>query len=235
MNTSSSAAPVISARSIISIVNALRPRLVSTLCLVGLGVVTLTAPRIFAAPPPVTVTQPVQVQVVNTAAQPAQVQVVNPVQVQGTVSLTGGQPVDVQGSVETLNDALHQPYLKTDFANVEAGSYSASVSVPVPAGKRLVIETIAVRVGVPVGQTALVSLTATSEGAGVVMPVAMQSSVDWNVSTGHFTKYSSTLPVHLRADGPTNADGALIFEIERNTNVGSGDLRVTIAGYLVDL
>src|SRR5947208_3290247 len=109
MSASSSPTPVNSAGSFAAIARFIRPRLISAICL-GIASVGFVAPSVLAAPPPVTVAQPVQVQVVNTAAAPAQVEVVKPVQVQGTVSLTGGQPVQVQGSVETLDDALHQPF-----------------------------------------------------------------------------------------------------------------------------
>jgi len=237
MHTFSSTTPGLAARSFASIVNRIRPRLISTLCVAsfGVGSLSLVPPCAFAAPPPVTVNQPVQVQVVNTAAQPAQVQVVNPVQVQGTVSLTGSQPVQVQGAVETLNDALRQPYLQTATINAADGDFFATVFLSVPAGKRLVIETIVVQFIVPFGQTGLVDLTVTSQGAGILVPLATQTSMDWNVSVGHFTVYTSTLAARLRVDAPAAADGLMRFELDRNSSAGSASFRATVAGYLVDL
>src|SRR5688500_17336794 len=90
-------------------------------------------PAMFAAngPPPVTVNQPV------------------------AVTVTG--PVEVQGSVEVLNDALKVPYNRMFEVTLADGSSSSTSSVGgLTAGKRLVIETIGVEVRVVPGQKVVV-------------------------------------------------------------------------------
>src|SRR6187551_351638 len=118
-------------------------RLISTLCIASLSVTGFITPSVFAVPPPLTVAQPVQVQVVNTAAAPAQVEVVKTVQ--------------VQGLIETLDDVVHQPYVQTQSILVGANE-GAVLGFTIPAGKRLVIETVTVEAEVDLGQRARVAL-----------------------------------------------------------------------------
>ena len=204
-----------------------RPCFISTLCLIGAA--GLIAPRTFAAPPPVTVTQPVQVQVVNTAAAPAQVQVVNPVQVQGAISITG-QAVQVQGSVETLNDAVHQPFNLTLSAEFGSDGF-VHQNFYIPAGKRLVIETVTVEAAVPAGQKVLVRLEVPN-----FLSLAVQSQGVFSDASDTLEHFVGTHPVKVRVDSPADpTQPAFTITAFRGSAGGTGFFYASVAGYLVDL
>jgi hypothetical protein len=169
---------------------------------------SLVAPHTFAAPPPVTVVQPVQVQVVNTATQPAQVEVTKPVQ--------------VQGGVEVLNDALCVPYLRSVTVNYP-NSYG---SFSIPAGKRLIIETIAVEVLTKFPDSKSVPQLYTP--AGDRFPLAVQFLGVDTTGYGHLV---GTQSIKLRYDAPSGPSQTT-FLIEY---AGADFFRASIAGYLVDL
>ena len=103
--------------------------------IVTLGAFSI-APALFAAggPPPVTINEPV------------------------TVRVTG--PVEVQGSVEVLNDALKTVFNRSMFAPIPIGLSNELLPFPsIPAGKRLVIETLSVTVEVDATQRARASFS----------------------------------------------------------------------------
>lgn len=193
-----------------------RPRFISAVCLATLGVASFLAPRAFAAPPPVTVTQPVQVQVVNSASAPAQVEV--------------AKTVSVQGAVETLNDALRQPYIQSGGAQIQHSNTDATATLLfyVPAGKRLVIETVTVRTAI----TATSGIDVSLNVGGTQLSLAVQSQ--GSAGGG----YSGTHPIKLLVDGPADSSvTAPTFSITADySNVSViGSLKAAVAGYLVDL
>ena len=207
MTPSSLPTPANSASSTAWIVNAVRPRLLSALCLAGLslGALSLTAPHSSAAQLP----QPALVQVVNTAAAPAQVQVVGPMQ--------------MQGAVETLNDVLYTPYFHT-----ETVPYPGTVAkFTVPVGKRLIIETVTVMVSRIPGQMILPTLFTPN---GERLSLAMQSQgID---IAYHGNEYLvGTHPIKLRIDGGTDSTQPT-FTIQCDN---SQTFWASVAGYLVDL
>lgn len=205
-----------------------RPRFIFRLCFASLGVASLLALRSFAAPPPVTVAQPVQVQVVNTDATPAQVQVVGPIQ--GTVGVQG--PVQVQGAVEVLNDALRIPYNKTVQTNDPNPSVSY-MSFPVPTGKRLVIKTIGLQCTVSSGHMVFAGLTETSgevAPGGFYLPLVFQSS---GLLQPGITTYTTTISTDISFDRKEGYTPTIQLNY---TNGGVSPVLVaSVSGYLIDL
>ena len=57
-----------------------------------------------------------------------------------------------------MNDALYEPYIKLAFFSLLDGTLLGEVDIDVPDGKRLVLETVSVQVGVPSGQKVRVFL-----------------------------------------------------------------------------
>lgn len=135
MRTSSLPKPVLSAGSIASIINMVRPPLLSTLCLasLGIGAVSLVAPRTFAAPPPVTVAQPVQVQVVNS----------EPLAVKGTVAVSGPLNVSLTGNssdTPVFVQAARQPLFRASALFNWSENAGAQLKITNTTGARVAIQ-----------------------------------------------------------------------------------------------
>jgi hypothetical protein len=131
----------------------------------SLGAFFATSSITAATPKGVTVAeQPIQVEVVNEAPvvvemaneTPMIVEVVNEAPV--VVEVVNETPIvveivnDVPVPVETVDDALREPYIVGHSKNVEFESDIAVVSFSIPAGGRLVVETLTIRVKVAPGQ-----------------------------------------------------------------------------------
>ena len=137
--------------------------------------------------------------------------------------------VSVEGVVEVLNDVLREPFNQT--RQISATSSNAGVSFDVPTGKRLVIETIAIRATVTAGVPMRVDGTAVSGGSdfSIEVPLVAQGMAD----TFGNEFFRGTQSVKIRVDGL-----AINNEINFSyTRFGSGisTLRVTLNGYLVPL
>jgi hypothetical protein len=138
----------------------------------------------------------------------------------------------------TSINAARQPVQFEGVVTFANGSSAATsnVAFTVPAGKRLVIETIGILIAVPTGQQIDVSVTVTSGQSGIG-----QSQLDYHLPFGSkFTvlggedTYIGTFPVRLYADPGTKPD---LF-IQRNSEQGGSSLdggHVSFSGYLVNL
>src|SRR5687768_10344642 len=166
-------------------------------------------PAMFAAaggPPPVTIDQPV------------------------AVTVTG--PVEVQGSVEVLNDALKVPYNRMFEVSLADGISSRTSTVGgLTAGKRLVIETIAVEVrGVP-GQKVSVNVggTAVALTDRFFLPIPVSDQGQF------FTRqiFAGAQAVKIMID-PRKISG-LVVALGRNASTGPAEATFTFCGYLEDL
>jgi hypothetical protein len=155
---------------------------------------------IIAAPPPVNIAQPVEVVVKNA--------------------------VEVQGSVETLNDAFYEPYRA--FKTASTSGLNTGVQFDIPAGKRLVIETITLSISVLPGQKAAAYLQVTNELPPFYLTVESQ---------GVFferEQFAGTHPVKLRIDGPESGS-AFTIGVARTTVGENMSIVASVAGYLVPL
>ncbi len=226
MTPSSLRTPANSVSSTTCILNVVRRRFVTTVSLAALvvGAASLIAPDMSAAPPPVTVTQPVQVQVVNTAAQPAQVQVVNPVQVQGTVQ--------VEGVVDVLKGPAKLPYIKEMSIPISEYQEAVVLRFAIPTGKRLVTETITLEATAPVGQTIQAQLLIVGVVIGGETGTATLSTSLQGTSPTGKAVFAATHPITLRID---SSRSELVARISRYPLPGEGHAMVSIFGYLEDL
>ena len=138
------------------------------------------------------------------------------------VSVVG--PVQVEGAVETVNDALRLPYFQS-----RSGDGQDTLSFTIPAGKRLVIEAISVLADVPNGQSAYFALNASTPFT--FMFLAPQIAMPW---TAVQTLVVCTHAIRMRLDAPADQDGTVTISVFRS-GTGGTVFRGAISGYLVDL
>ena len=156
---------------------------------------------IFASPPPVTVTQPVQVEVVKS--------------------------IPVQGTVETLNDSLNTSFYRT----LEFSSGQGTVQFSVPAGKRLIIESVAYNAIALQGVPVILTLFVQSPIGTANISLPAQSVVNYG---GNLTWQMGVAPLHLRVDGGANTV-IEVYSQSPASPVGAISFSATVAGYLVDI
>jgi hypothetical protein len=137
--------------------------------------------------------------------------------------------VSVEGVVEVLNDVLRQPF--NESRQISSTGTTGNVTFDVPAGKRLVIETIAVQAVVTGGSQMRVDGQATSGGTDFTLDVPLQSQGVFDTFGNQFSRAMQT--VKIRVDG-TAATSEIFFGYTR-IGAGISTLRVTLNGYLVDL
>src|SRR5688500_656570 len=91
-------------------------------------------------------------------------------------------PVDVQGAVEVINDALTIPSNHGYSILIPDGSSPSAVNFPeIPTGKRLIIETMSARLYLTVGQSGYVDFSVAGMGPNgqafaVPIPVSAQGT-----------------------------------------------------------
>jgi hypothetical protein len=160
----------------------------------------LSASNIHAAPPPVTITQPIQVEVVK--------------------------PVTVQGTIETLDESLHE----TVLARLPL---TGDIKLVIPAGKRLVIESISYSVDSDSTSIFEVNLVITGNtDASIRLP--RQETVTFFNPTPRL-KINSVLALPLRIDSTKN--GSVFFDLRQlgSTPLGLVSGEGLISGYFVDM
>jgi hypothetical protein len=140
----------------------------------------------------------------------------------------GPPPVQVQGTVDVINDVLRTPYARTDFGG---GAKVDQVNFDVPAGKRLVVEVVTLELFHNPTEGFFVTLnTITPEGNAVVSTplsfITRPFNSTHSVSTG-------VHPITVRVDGRTGSSSELSFELIRTA--GGGSFTVSVRGYLVDI
>ncbi len=144
-------------------------------------------------------------------------------------AVAGPAPTQVQGVVEVLNDVLYTPYVRS--VSTEEGSLPW-VSFDVPAGKRLIIETISFQ-GLHLtaaGVKRVLLDHAVSANTRLHIPLAVQE----RIVDGATTFLISTLPVKMRVDSVPNETGEILIRMGGSTPDTSGRIMVAINGYLID-
>ena len=142
-------------------------------------------------------------------------------------------PVDVRGSVDLLNDAFRTPFNTNVTGTIAAGSLTSfPAAINIPAGKRLVIETISVRVRVPSGQRVQAELQATaavgSRATGFECPIGVQFE-------GIFEREDVFVGTHrVRLVIDRRQVSRLEFSFSRSANFSAGSFTAFLGGYLED-
>jgi hypothetical protein len=143
-----------------------------------------------------------------------------PTTVQGQVS--------VEGVVEVLNDVLHRPY--NESQGIGSTQAAGLLSFDVPAGKRLVVQSISMRATVTAGLKVRVEGQFAAANGSAFIDVALQSQGVF----GEAEFFSVAQPLTFRVDG-SNAPGEIVFSFQRTGTSGITNLRVNVYGYLVDI
>jgi hypothetical protein len=142
------------------------------------------------------------------------------------VAVTVTNPVEIQGSIEVVNDALKTPFQRG--VNISMGEGAAEIEdtvIALPANKRLVIETITIQSNAPVGQTGWATLGLGSARAHLATQV---------VGTNAFTTRSigsHSLTFRLN----TNQVSQLHLQVLRSASTGSANIQVSLFGYTEDI
>ena len=147
-----------------------------------------------------------------------------------TRAVAGPAPTEVQGVVEVLNDVLYTPYARVVTTQDGALPWA---NFDVPAGKRLIIETISFQGMHPTaaGVKRVLMEHAVSGGARITIPLAAQE----RVVDGANTFLIATLPVKMRIDSVLNDAKEILIRMGGSTPDSSGRIMVGIHGYLIDL
>jgi hypothetical protein len=126
--------------------------------------------------------------------------------------------------VPTSDVAPMQPYLSSCYANTPPISSEAACDLPVPAGERLVVQSVGISaVTSPGGRVTTAQLIATVSGNITNFPVAVpylvsQSSVDYSTSSQALRLYS---------------DDDLVCALNFN-NANGASATCVVSGYLVE-
>ena len=148
------------------------------------------------------------------------------------LSVVVSGPVDVRGSVDILNDAFRTPFNTNVTGVISSGavnSFGAVLNIPV--GKRLVIETVSVRVRVPSGQRALADLEGTATAGsrtGFEFPLAL----DFEGTFDREDVFVGTHRVRMVID--RRQISRLEFNINRSANFSTASFTAFVGGYLED-
>jgi hypothetical protein len=121
------------------------------------------------------------------------------------------------------------PFLKTINFNIDSGTSQNNVSIPIPEGKRLVIEHVSARAQGPVGQKYIAQIQTnsprTESPAGIFWLVFFHQ--------GTFAKidvFTSSQPMHVYAEA---GKPPLLFVATRTGISGTAFVEATISGFLV--
>ena len=152
--------------------------------------------------------------------------------VQGTIETTSGGVKFPDGSVQTtafsaMSSPPLQPFAKQLSATFPVGAPGTTASFTVPAGKRLVIETVSLLVTLPFGQI-VESFSITTSVNGQVIDCSLFPSPIPQSGSGSI--YGVTQPLKIYADAGTQ----VIAGILRGFAAGDGSFTLAISGYLVD-
>jgi hypothetical protein len=150
------------------------------------------------------------------------------------VANTPAEPVPVTGTVEVVNDALYEPYIKTaSVFDLDGGDVQFQVAFDVPDGKRLILETVVVQANVQSGQKVRVSLDSQVNPAinkYVIGFLPVRDPVPF-LGTDY---YVVNQPFKLRQDWFLGSTDEIIIRMSRDSSSGEASLLVTVYGYLVD-
>jgi hypothetical protein len=137
-------------------------------------------------------------------------------------AVAGPTPTEVQGVVEVLNDVLYTPYSRSILT---ADGSLPWANFDVPAGKRLIIETISFQ-----------GLHPTAKGVKrVLMEHTISANTRITIPLVAQERVVATLPVKMRIDSVLNDNKEILIRMGGSTPDSSGRIMVAIHGYLIDL
>lgn len=123
------------------------------------------------------------------------------------------------------------PYVKTVSFNIDSGTTQNNISIPVPEGKRLVIDFISARAQGPAGQKFIAQIQTS------VSKVESPRGIYWLVfyPQGTFSTidvYTASQPMNVLAEPGTPP---LMFVVTRTRVTGTAFVEATISGHLIPI
>jgi hypothetical protein len=171
------------------------------------------------------------VKIINSTSEPVPTTVNN----SPTVKLASNAAVTVNNGesspvlTRNVNDGV-TPFHQAIIGSFPTGSFSGSAIIPVPDGKRLVIEYVSAHVPLPTGQN-LSQISVSTQ----IKETTVQHSLVRNEHGSHLSTSTNLFTVgqslRLYADGGT----PIIFSLARNANTDSSGYGFTVSGYLINL
>jgi hypothetical protein len=148
---------------------------------------------------------------------------------------TLNQPVEIIGSVTTLDDSLHEPYTKRLTVSMQAGENAEELNFDVPAGKRLIVETLSYRAATTDDQVVIFNVISRTMPSSPVLALVPKQVVTIAPS-GLATLHRGTESVKIRIDGTEESDSELAISMFRfPSDSDPASLDVSVWGYLVDI
>ena len=137
-------------------------------------------------------------------------------------------PVDVLGAVEVVAEPVKQPFRQTQSGPIPAGQLNDFFRFDLPAGKRVIVETVTVIATISPGATAFgwLSIDALENPGIAALTFTYQGVLHGN----HVYTASSPLLLRLEADKVN-----LRANIYRSDAAGNANVTIGIHGYLEDL
>jgi hypothetical protein len=151
----------------------------------------------------------------------------------GPTVTVAGQPIEIQGVVATMDDALRQPFLNTTVVGVPEGEPGGSIFFDVPEGKRLIVETVTFRVSAAADVAVDVQIFAVGIG-GLSNPSYLSYQTTPSPS-GASAVHTGTHPIKMRVDYRPGHTDEIELEVSRGPSTGGCVLTASILGYLVDI
>jgi hypothetical protein len=145
------------------------------------------------------------------------------------------QPVQIIGVVETINDVLRTPYAVSKSQTLNSGATQVFLDFDVPAGKRLVVEMVAIEAShLPTDYVWLDLQTVASDDPLSGCPTPLAFTDTRNNSAGIAISVA-THPITVRVNGRTGGLAALRFVGAKTSSAGSFRFSATVRGYTVDI
>jgi hypothetical protein len=140
----------------------------------------------------------------------------------------------VQGAVEVVNEGLKTPYYHTLAGTINVGTDSESMQFPdVPAGKRLIIQSVSAHVRAINGQGSMVYLRVIPAGGGGGQHTAnIYLNMQPQYTVNSVTAYVGTQSLNLRIEPTLHK---LYMVAYRYGTAAYGSFEVSIAGYTEDI
>ena len=150
-------------------------------------------------------------------------------------SVNVSQPVQIVGVVETINDVLRTPFAKTISQPLTAGEAQVFLNIDVPAGKRLIVETVSIEAThLPTDYVSVDLQTVASDDPSSGCATALTFTDTRNASGGLAVSHG-THPIVVRVNGKTGGLAALRFVCSKTSSAGTFVFRISVRGYTVDI
>ena len=140
-------------------------------------------------------------------------------------------PVEVLGSVEIVGEPFKQRFMVRMNGTIASDFQNGSVLIPLPAGKRIVIESIALYTKVPDGSEPMAFIDAQSKIVGLsnssmLLPMAKQGLLSGQ------RLFTAVAPVTMRL---STTEHDLRANVYRGSASGAASFSVSVYGYIESL